>query len=132
MILLGVALSLLLVFFISQHERYRILDDRKSEDDIPLAKRWHFYKGCYQATITALIGIAFGWEMSLLFLGVFSVYHDALINTKVLNMPIDYEGETAWLDEKLKWIFRSNRNVFIFKILVLVLALVFICRESLF
>jgi hypothetical protein len=132
MILLGVALSLLLVFFISQHERYRILDDRKSEDDIPLAKKWHFYKGCYQAIITAIIGLGFGWRTALLFLGVFSVYHDALINTKVLNVPIYYEGETAWLDNKLRWIFRTNKNVFIFKILVLILALVFICMKSLF
>lgn len=121
--LIEILIVILTILAISKHEEYRIKDDRTSNEDQSdryLKRKWHFYKGVYQALIATLIGIAFGIDISLFFCVAFTIYHDAHINITALNKPIDYVGETAWLDKTLKKIFRKDRHVLIFKLFLLV------------
>lgn len=129
MFLVGLLTVLLTIFVISKHEEFRIKDDRTEGETISLKRKWHFYKGLYQGIIACLIGIAFGWDLSLLFCTLFTIYHDAWINVRVLDKPVDFVGQTAWFDKTLKKIFRKDRNVFIFKILVGMASLAFIIAE---
>lgn len=121
--------------FLALHERYRITDDRTPNEgaiDLFLKKRWHMYKGGVQLTIMGMFYVIdHSFITPLLFASFFTLFHDAYINVTVLQKPVDYVGSTASLDKLLFKIFRSYRNIFLFKIVVFLVVVFFYVKRYL-
>jgi len=127
-----------IVFFIvfsltmGEHERWRILDDRTpsngDDTDLNIKRKWHFYKGMLQLEVAFYIL----WQQHsilamLCFMTFFTFIHDIYINVTVLNKSFDYVGTTSLFDKLLTSLFKTNRNVFIFKLIaVLVITFLYI------
>jgi phosphotransferase system glucose/maltose/N-acetylglucosamine-specific IIC component len=113
------------VIVITRHEALRLIDDRTenyTDEDIKLKKEWHRWKGAFQILVAVLISLYFGVFAGILFAALFTIVHDAYVNKEVLDKPLDYVGQTAWLDIRLKKLFKTDRKVLIAKVVVLIIS----------
>jgi hypothetical protein len=135
-VVLQIGFFVLVAITTGLHEKWRILDDRTPSvgdaTDLMIKRKWHFYKGLLQLEFAFYIL----WQQHsvlamLSFMSLFTLIHDIYINVTVLNKPFDYVGTTASFDKLMIKLFVTNRNVFIFKVLLTLVILFLYIKTNL-